>query len=98
MTVTVDAHLVQAGNNAVAEGRTDSLSAWVNLALAERAARERRLRALAQAVSTYETEFGVITPGELAAQERADRSSARVIRGPRTRAGRTRRLRRRGAA
>ena len=98
LTVTVDAHLVQAGNNAVAEGRTDSLSAWVNLALAERAAKDRRLHALAEAVSAYETEFGVITGGELAAQERADRGSARVIRGAGARVAKTRRLRRRGAA
>ena len=34
LTVTVDASLVVAGNQAVAAGRAESLSAWVNLALA----------------------------------------------------------------
>lgn len=82
LTVTVDPHLVQAAGEAVAEGRVDSLSAWVNLALAERAAKDRRLRALADAVGAYEIEFGPITAEEIAAQERADRAAARVVRGP----------------
>ena len=98
LTVTVDPHLVEAGNTAVAEGRVDSLSAWVNLALAEHAAKERRLRALADAVAAYEREFGVIGPEELAAQERADRAAARVVRGRRPRRAANRPLRPRGAA
>src|SRR5438105_4287532 len=98
LTVTVDPHLVQAGNDAVAEGRVDSLSAWVNLALAERAAKDRRLRALAEAVDAYETKFGAITPEELAVQERADRAAARVVRGAGPRASLSRRRPRRGAA
>lgn len=100
LTVTVDPHLVRAGADAVAEGRVDSLSAWVNLALAERAAKDLRLRALAEAVATYEADFGLITAEELAAQERADRVAARVVRGrvPEVRRARPRRPRRRGAA
>ena len=82
LTVTVDRHLVQAAGEAVAEGRVESLSAWVNLALAERAAKDRRLRALAAAVAGYEAKFGEMTAAEIAAQERADRAGARVIRGP----------------
>ena len=54
LTVTVDPEFIEAGNDAVAEGKAESLSAWVNAALAERVARERRLVALAQAVSAYE--------------------------------------------
>jgi hypothetical protein len=93
LTVTVDPHLVEAGNAAVAEGRVDSLSAWVNLALAERAAKERRLRALANVIASYEREFGTITQDELEAQARADRAAARVIRsaGPPAAKGRHRR-------
>ena len=98
LTVTVDPGVVQAGNEAVAEGRVDSLSAWVNLALAERAAKDRRLRALADAVAAYEAEFGPITVAELAAQERADRSAARVVRGARPEKARARSGRRRGTA
>jgi hypothetical protein len=81
----------------VAEGRVDSLSAWVNLALAERADKDRRLRALAEAVTAYESEFGVITADELARQQRADRSTARVVRG-RAQQGKARRSKQRGAA
>jgi Arc/MetJ-type ribon-helix-helix transcriptional regulator len=98
LTVTVDPHLVRAGNEAVSEGRAESLSAWVNLALAERVGKERRLRALAEAIAAYEAEFGVITSEELAVQERADRGSARVVRGAASRPGKAPRTRHRGAA
>jgi hypothetical protein len=85
LTVTVDQELVRAGNRSVAAGEADSLSGWVNLALSERVSRERRLRALADAVAAYEAEFGVITPEELALQERKDSRSAVVVRGGRVR-------------
>jgi hypothetical protein len=81
LTVTVDPAFIQAGNDAVAEGRAESLSAWVNAALAERVARERRLVALAQAVTEYEERFGTISAQELADQARGDRESAVVVRG-----------------
>jgi hypothetical protein len=80
MTVTVDAELIEAANRAIAEGRVSSLSGWVNLALSERAAKERRLRALAEAVEDYERAFGEITAAELAAQERADRLNTTHVR------------------
>ena len=80
LTVTIDPQLVEAGTKAVAEGRVASLSGWVNLALTERAEKERRLRALAEAVASYEEEFGEITPAELAGQERADRRNAIAVR------------------
>jgi hypothetical protein len=80
--LAIDSELLQSANLAVSEGRAESVSGWVNLALAERAARERRLRALAAAVVTFERDFGEITAAELAAQERADRGRARVVRGP----------------
>jgi len=83
LTVTVDPDLIEAGNDAVAEGRAESLSAWVNAALAERVARERRLAALAQPVAAYEERFGTISAQELADQARADRESAVVLRGAR---------------
>jgi hypothetical protein len=92
LTVTVDAELVEAGNLAVASGRAASLSGWVNLALAERSAKERRLLAMAKAVAGYEARFGVISPEEIAAQQRADQREAIVVRGARrrTRVGRAR--------
>src|SRR6187200_2724982 len=81
LTVTVDANLVEAGNQAVAVGRAESLSGWVNLALSEREAKERRLRAMAEAVSEYEARFGPISAEELAVQVRADQKAAVVVRG-----------------
>lgn len=83
LTVTVDAELVEAANQAVKAGRAESLSGWVNAALAEREAKERRLRAMAEAVSAYEAEFGTISAQELAAQQRADERTAVVVRGSR---------------
>ena len=81
LTVTVDPDFIDAGNNAVAEGRADSMSAWVNAALSEKIARERRLAALAEAVAAYEKRHGVISAQELAEQARTDRESATVVRG-----------------
>jgi hypothetical protein len=96
LTVTVDPALIQAGSKAVAAGRAVSLSSWVNLALAERAAKERRLEAMADAIASYEEAFGAISPEELSAQARADQRNALVVRGkPRLPA---RKNRRRGAA
>ena len=81
LTVTVDLDLVRAGNEAVAAGEATSLSGWVNLALADRAAKERRLRALGTAVAAYEARHGAITAAELASQHRADQAAAVVVRG-----------------
>lgn len=97
MTVTVDAELVEAGNRAVKAGRADSLSSWVNDALADREARDRRLRAMAEAIAAYEREHGVITDAELLAQERADQRAALVIRGHRQSRSASRRGRRKAA-
>ncbi len=81
LTVTIDPALIQAGQDAVAAGRAESVSAWVNLALAERVAKERRLAAMADAVAAYEGDFGAISAEELSAQARADREAAIVVRG-----------------
>jgi len=81
VTVTLDRALVDAANAAVAAGRADSLSAWINLAVAEHVAKERRLAALSDLLAGYEAEYGEITPSELAAREREDRRKATVIRG-----------------
>ena len=90
LTVTVDHDLIAAGNHAVAEGRAESMSAWVNAALAEKAAKERRLTALAAAVAAYEAQFGAISAQELVDQARADREAATVVRGTRNRNRKTR--------
>jgi hypothetical protein len=83
VTLTLDRDLVEAAGQAVRSGRADSLSGWINQALSEKVARERRLRGLAAAVAAYESEFGKITEAEIDAQRRADRSDALVVRGRR---------------
>jgi hypothetical protein len=82
LTITVDRGLLRAAQEAVAAGRADSVSGWVNRALEERAAKERRLAAMAEAVAAYEAEFGEITEDEMLRQEREDRRHARVVHGP----------------
>ncbi len=77
--MTVDDVLVRVGNAAVASGRAPSLSAWVNTALAERAAKERRLAAMGDAIAAYEADFGEISTEELKEQRRADRKAAIVV-------------------
>jgi hypothetical protein len=94
LTVTVDRDLIEVAEEAVRAGDADSVSAWVNKALSEHAAKERRLRALAAAIEAYEAEFGEITPEDMQARIRADRSQAVVVRGS---PGRTRKRRRSGA-
>ena len=78
--MTVDRALLEAAEEAVRQGRADSVSGWVNVALAERAARELKLAAMAKAVAAYEARHGVITSAELAAQARADRADRVVVR------------------
>jgi hypothetical protein len=80
LTVTIDRELLRAGHAAVASGEADSLSAWVNLALAERAEKERQRAAAEEAIADYEAEFGVMTSKELALQARLDRVAAIRVR------------------
>lgn len=94
VTVTLDRELIDEGNAAVAAGRAASLSAWINEVLEEHRGHERRLTALSLAIAEYEAEYGVITPEEVAAQEREDRRNAIVIRGSRGRVSRGRRAKR----
>jgi hypothetical protein len=76
-TVTVHGDLIAGGHEAVKAGRAKSLSGWI-----ERETKERRLRAMAEAVAAHEAEFGTISAQELAAQDRADARGAIVVREP----------------
>lgn len=87
--MTVDRDLLRAANAAVAAGRADSVSAWVNGALTAQADRECRLALLAELITEYEAEHGVITAEELQKQRRADRRDAVVVRGTKRRTRRT---------
>lgn len=81
LTVTVDPELLDAGQRAVESGEAESVSAWVSAALGEKVRRDRKLRLLTAAIGEFEREFGEITDEEIAAQQRADRQHATVVRG-----------------
>lgn len=76
VTISIDAELFDAGVAAIAAGRAPSMSAWISAAIADKAAKDRRLAALADAVAAYEAEHGVISADELAEQAVADREAA----------------------
>ena len=87
ITVSVDRELAAAGAAAVAAGRAESVSAWVNAALASQVATERRLEALAAAVADFEASQGELTDAELAAVRRADADVAAARRSRSRRTG-----------
>jgi hypothetical protein len=80
ITVSVEAELATAAVSAVQSGRAESVSAWIAEAMRDKAAKDRRLIALAEAVAAYEAEHGVIDEAEIAAQTRADRDAAAAAR------------------
>ena len=99
MSATVEAGLLAAGRAAVAEGRAESLSAWVNDALRRQADHDRRMQALDEFLAAYEAEHGEITEDEIREAERRSRSRAVVVRTPPAGKGARRsRGRKRGAA
>lgn len=82
MSATVEGELLAAGRAAVAEGRADTLSAWVNDALRRQADHDRRMRALDDFLDAYEAEHGEITQDEMRDATRRTRARAVVIRTP----------------
>jgi len=87
VTITADAEALAAGQQLVADGLYASLSEWANTAMVEKVARDARMRALDDALAAYEAEHGAITDEEVAAQMRADREAAIVVRGHRVATG-----------
>jgi Arc/MetJ-type ribon-helix-helix transcriptional regulator len=81
LSASVDADLVAVAQEAVAQGRADSVSAWVNEALRMKVAHDRRLRALDEFVAGFEAEHGEITEAEMSAAARRARGRAVVVRG-----------------
>ena len=77
LSASVDADLIEAAEAAVARGRFESVSAWVNDALRMKLDQDRRLDALAEFVAGYEAEHGEITPDEV--RDAARRASTRAI-------------------
>jgi hypothetical protein len=80
LSASVDAELLHAAQAALDEGRTTSISAWVNDALRLKADHDRRMQALDSFLATYEAEHGVITEDEIDETVRRARSRATVVR------------------
>jgi Arc/MetJ-type ribon-helix-helix transcriptional regulator len=88
LSASVDAELIVAAQDAVAHGRAESVSAWVNDALRLKADHDRRLAALDEFLAAYESEHGEISEQEMRDAARRARAGAVVVRGrPAGRAG-----------
>ncbi|MBW3614321.1 MAG: hypothetical protein KY439_03310 [Actinobacteria bacterium] len=98
LSATVEAELLAAGRAAVAEGRAENLSAWVNGALRRQAEHDRRMKALDDFLDVYETEHGDITDEEMGDATARSRARAVVVGSPQPIPDRPSRRRRRGAA
>jgi len=82
LSASIDNDLVAAAERAVAEGRAENVSAWVNAALRAQVEHDLRLRALGHFVAAYEAKHGPITEAEVSAARRRARDRAVVVRGP----------------
>ncbi len=80
LSASVDAELIAAAEDAVARGRSESVSAWVNDALRLKRDQERRLEALASFITAYEADHGEITPDEIKQAVRRARSRSVAVR------------------
>jgi hypothetical protein len=81
VSASVESDLLAAGRAAVADGRADSLSAWVNAALRRQVQHDRRMQALDAFLDAYEAEEGEISATEIEAASRRARQRAIVVRG-----------------
>ena len=81
LSASVDADLVVMAQEAVSQGRAESVSAWVNDALRLKAAHDRRLLALQEFVAGFEAEHGEIPEAEMREAARRARGRAVVVRG-----------------
>jgi hypothetical protein len=80
LSASIDATLIAAAERAVAEGRAENVSAWVNAAMQRQVEHDQRMRALGDFVAAYESKHGVITEAEMAAATRRARARAVVVR------------------
>jgi Arc/MetJ-type ribon-helix-helix transcriptional regulator len=83
LSVSVDADLIEAAENAVTKGRSGSVSEWVNQALRFKLTQERRLESLSAFIGAYEAEHGEITVEEMRLAARRARAGAVAVRGMR---------------
>lgn len=80
LSASVDADLMDAAREAVAAGRSASVSAWVNDALRLKREHDERLVALADFVAAFEAEHGEISAEEMHQAARRARARARTVR------------------
>jgi Arc/MetJ-type ribon-helix-helix transcriptional regulator len=83
LSASVDASLLAAAERAVAEGRAENVSAWVNAAMRLQLEHDKRMGALGDFVSAYESKHGVITEAEMADASRRARTRAVIVRASR---------------
>jgi Arc/MetJ-type ribon-helix-helix transcriptional regulator len=81
LSASVDADLLAVAQEAVAEGKAESLSAWVNDALRLKAKHDRHLQALDDFLAAYEAEHGEISDEEMRQAAHSARGRAVVVRG-----------------
>lgn len=89
----MDSELVEAAHAAVADGRVESVSAWVNEALHRQVDHDLRMRALDEFLAAFEAEHGVISDEEVRDATRRARARAVVVRGAPDDTGSSRRRR-----
>jgi len=75
LSVFVDAELIEAAKSAVAHGRSENVSAWVNDALRHKLRHESQLKSLAAFIGAYEADYGEIKPDEMNRAVRRARQS-----------------------
>ncbi len=80
LSASVDAELVAAAERAVADGRADTVSAWVNDALRLKVEHDGKLEALAAFIAAYEEQHGTIDAEEMRQASRTARTRARTTR------------------
>jgi Arc/MetJ-type ribon-helix-helix transcriptional regulator len=83
LSASVEPALLAAGHKAVAEGRAETVSAWVNDALRRQVAHDARLRAVDEFLRHYEHEHGEISEDEMNEAVRRARGRATVVRSTR---------------
>lgn len=81
LSASVSAELIRAAERAVAEGRAESVSAWVNEAMRRQVEHDERLLSLGAFISAWEAEHGELTQAEMDAASRDSRRRAVVVRG-----------------
>ena len=76
----MDAELLEAAEEAVADGRAANVSTWVNEAMRLKLEHDRRLVAAEAFIREYERQYGEITADEMRRAVRRARSRAIVVR------------------